>query len=84
VSTRLIVIRSVCAGVLICLAACNGPPWTLSSSPNDITLRWYPDDTPDTAADSAAQSHCQSWGKNAELISYNQDGSAQLGRYRCR
>ncbi|MGC2199432.1 MAG: hypothetical protein WA633_04685 [Stellaceae bacterium] len=68
----------------LCLSACSGPPWTLSSSPSEITLRWYPDDTPDAVANSVAQVHCQTWGKNAELISTVQDGSAQLGKYLCR
>jgi hypothetical protein len=75
----------VAACMLVNLAACtSGPPWTLSQSPEEISLRWYPDNTPNTAADGVAQAHCRSWGKNAELISYDQDGSAQLGRYRCR
>jgi hypothetical protein len=71
-------------GLLLCLAACNGPPWTLSQSPSEISLRWYPDDTPAAAADAVAQGHCQSSGKNAELLSSTQDGSAQLAQYRCR
>jgi hypothetical protein len=71
--------------ILLCLAACtSGPPWTLTQSPNEISLRWYPDNTPNTAANSVAQAHCQSWGKNAELVSYDENGSAQIGHYRCR
>jgi hypothetical protein len=70
--------------IVICLAACSGPPWTLDQSPDGITLRWYPDNTPNAIADSVAQVHCHSLGKNAELIVYDQDGSAQIGRYRCR
>jgi len=35
-------------------------------------------------ADWVAQTHCASASKNAELISYTQDGSAQIGTYRCR
>jgi hypothetical protein len=77
-------IRAVPIATLLCLAACSGPPWTLDQSPDGITLRWYPDNTPDATADSVAQVHCRSLGKNAELIAYDQDGSAQLGRYRCR
>ena len=76
--------RAARVGVLLYLAACSGPPWTLSQSPSEINLRWYPDDTPSAAADTVAQLHCQSWGKSAELVSYDQDGSAQIGRYRCR
>jgi hypothetical protein len=69
---------------LLALAGCNGPPWTLNQTPDAITLRWYADDTDTTAADAAALAHCQSSGKNAELISYDQDGSARIGKYRCR
>jgi hypothetical protein len=71
-------------GGLLVLAACSGPPWTLNQSPDGIDLRWYPDNTPSAVADAAAQAHCRAYGKNAELIAYTQDGSAQLGRYRCR
>ena len=72
-------------GILLCLGACSsGPPWTLSQSPDQITLRWYPDSTPDGTSNWVAQTHCGSWGKSAELVSYDQDGSAQLAKYRCR
>ena len=71
-------------GILLGLAACSGPPWTIDQSPDGITLRWYPDNTPNAVADSVAQVHCHSLGKTAELIAYDQDGSAQIGRYRCR
>jgi hypothetical protein len=77
-------IRAAGIATLFYVIACSGPPWTLDQSPDGITLRWYPDNTPDAVADSVAQVHCQSLGKNAELIAYDQDGSAQLGRYRCR
>ena len=77
-------VRAAGVGVLVCFGACNGPPWTLNQSPEEISLRWYPDDTPNTAADWAAKVHCQSWGKSAELVSSDQDGSAQLAKYRCR
>ena len=74
-------IRAIGAGILLCLGACStGPPWTLSQSPDQITLRWYPDATPDVAANWVAQTHCGTWGKNAELVSYDQDGSAQLAK----
>ena len=78
------IISAAGATVLLCLAACDGPPWTLSQSPDGIALRWYPDNTSSAAADSLAEAHCRSQGKHAELIAYNQDGSAQIGRYRCR
>jgi len=66
------------------LGACGGPPWTLSQSPTEISLRWYPDTTSSAAADTIAQQHCQSSGRKAELVSSTQDGSAQLATYRCR
>jgi hypothetical protein len=77
-------LRATEIAVLLALGACTGPPWTLDRSPSEISLRWYPDDTPSTAAEAIAQQHCQSSGKAAELVSYEQDGSAQIGRYRCR
>jgi hypothetical protein len=58
--------------------------WVLNRTPDSITLRWYADETDSAAADAAAQAHCQSLGKNAELIAYGQNGSAQIGNYRCR
>jgi hypothetical protein len=79
-----VALQAAVIAILLGLVACGGLPWTLSHSPDGITLRWYPDSTPYAAADSLAQVHCQSWGKNAELISYDQDGSAELGKYRCR
>jgi hypothetical protein len=80
----LFTVRIAALGLLFFLGACEGPPWTLSKSPSEINLRWYPDDTPCTAADAVAQVHCQSSGKSAELVAYVQDGSAELGKYRCR
>jgi hypothetical protein len=77
-------IRTTGIAILLYLAACSGPPWTLDQSPDGITLRWYPDNTPSDVPNSVAQLHCRSWGKNAELIAYDQNGSAQIGRYRCR
>lgn len=74
----------VVVAVLLILVACGGPPWTLNQSPDGIDLRWYPDTTPSAAADTTAQLHCRSYGRSAELIAYTQDGSAQLGKYRCR
>jgi hypothetical protein len=72
------------AAVLVALGACSVPPWTLSQSPSEISLRWYPDETPSAVVDSLAQQHCQLSGKNAELVSSTRDGSAQLAKYRCR
>jgi hypothetical protein len=81
---RLLIPAAAGVGILLFLGACDGPPWTLSQSPDEINLRWYSDNTPSSVADSVAQLHCQSWGKTAELVAYTQDGSAQLGQYRCR
>ena len=77
-------LRAVAVAALLALASCAGPPWTISRTPDAITLRWYADETDSAAADAAAQAHCQSSGRNAELASYDQDGSAQIGKYRCR
>jgi hypothetical protein len=70
--------------ILLGVTACSGPPWTLEQSRDAITLRWYSDETDSAVADSLAQTHCASSSKNAEVVSYDQDGSAQIGRYRCR
>jgi len=85
VATLLLLGRT--AGVLlpiICLGACGGPPWTLSQSPSEISLRWYADDTPGAVAEAVAEQHCRSFGKTAELVSDDRDGSAEIAKYRCR
>jgi hypothetical protein len=72
---------------LVALAGCSAPPWapwTLSQSPTEISLRWYPDTTPSAAAGQVALLHCESWEKSAELVSDTQDGSAEVAEYRCR
>jgi hypothetical protein len=69
-------VPAVGVAILLALGGCGGPPWTLNKSPNGIDLRWYADDTPSAVADAVAQAHCQSYGKNVELIAYDQDGSA--------
>ena len=76
--------RVTSVAVLLGITACSGPPWTLEQSPSAITLRWYSDEMDSSAADWVAQTHCAATGKSAELVSYDQDGSAQIGRYRCR
>jgi hypothetical protein len=76
--------RAAAVAALLCLGACDGPPWTLSRSPDQISLRWYSDTTPSAAADEAAQRHCRSTGRNAELVAHEQDGSADIAQYRCR
>jgi hypothetical protein len=79
-----VAIKAAAIAALTALAGCTGPPWTLSRSSTEISLRWYPDSTPAAAADQVAQLHCQSWQKSAELISDTQDGSAQIAKFRCR
>ena len=76
--------RVAWSAILLGVAACGGPPWTLEQSPSAITLRWYPDETDSAVADGVAQTHCASSNMSAELVAYDQDGSAQIGRYRCR
>jgi hypothetical protein len=70
--------------ILLGVTACGEPPWTLEQSPDAITLRWYSDEMDNAPADSLAQAHCASLSKSVELVSYDQDGSAQIGKYRCR
>jgi hypothetical protein len=77
-------IRLTSIAILLVISACSGPPWTLQESPSAITLRWYSDEMDSSVADGVAQTHCVATSKNAELVSYDQDGSAQIGRYRCR
>ena len=77
-------LSAVAVATLLALAACGGPPWTISHTPDAITLRWYADETDSATAGAAAQAHCRSSGKKAELVSSTQDGSAQLATYRCR
>jgi hypothetical protein len=70
--------------LMLALAACAGPPWTLARSPDAIALRWYPDELTRGAAEQVAALHCRSWGKAASLASDNRDGSAEIATYRCR
>jgi hypothetical protein len=69
--------------VLLSLAACNRPPWTLSQSPNSITLRWWSDETADAQAGDLAGAYCTQMGKGLDTISIERDGSASIGHYRC-
>jgi hypothetical protein len=69
-------LRAAWIAVLLAPAACNQPPWIISRTPDAITLRWYSDEIDSAVADGVAQEHCEGLGRRAELISYNQDGSA--------
>jgi len=79
-----LILRAAGLAILLALGACTGPPWITNQSPEAITLRWYSDETDSAVADGIAQAHCGTSSRRAELISYDQDGSAQIGRYRCR
>ncbi|MGH7060153.1 MAG: hypothetical protein ACREFH_07205 [Stellaceae bacterium] len=70
--------------LVLALAACAGPPWTLARSPEAIALRWYPDELGGSAAAQMAELHCRSWGKAAALAGDDRDGSAEIATYRCR
>jgi hypothetical protein len=70
--------------LLVGLAACGGPPWTLSKSADAIAVRWYPDETDMVAADQLAELHCRSEGKTAQLATDLRDGSVEIAQYRCR
>lgn len=61
-----------------------GPPWTEAASASGITLRWYPDETPEAAARQLADAYCAQLGGRAALTELEQDGSVQFGTYRCR
>jgi hypothetical protein len=60
-----------------------GPPWPEVISPDGITLRWYPDETSEAAAQQVADAHCAQAGRQATLAELEQNGSEQVGTYRC-
>lgn len=61
-----------------------GPPWPEVMSPDGITLRWYPDEVSEAEAHHAADAHCSAIGRSAVFAAVEQDGSAEIGTYRCR
>ena len=69
--------------VLLSLAACSRPPWTLSQSPDSITLRWWSDEIADTQAHGVAGTYCTQMGKAVQIDSVERVGSASIGRYSC-
>jgi hypothetical protein len=81
--TRLLPYLVIAAIVLLSLAACSGEPWTLSQSPNEITLRWWSDELADAQAGGIAGAYCTQMGKAVQLGSIERDGSASIGYYRC-
>ena len=72
------------AVLTLAIAACNAPPWTVSQSPEAITLRWYSDEVDIAAAQTVADRHCGSTGRTAALTSNEQSGSVQVAEFRCR
>jgi hypothetical protein len=47
-------------------------------------LRWYSDETDIAAAQTIADLHCRSFGRNAALASAEQNGSIEIATFRCR
>jgi hypothetical protein len=78
------VLRIALAAAVLAVSACSQPPWTVSSSPEAITLRWYSDQMDVTAAQTIADRHCQSVGKTAALASDDKSGSTEVAEFRCR
>ena len=60
-----------------------GPPWPEVASPDSITLRWYPDTVSEAQARAVAASQCAATGRIAGFAALEQDGSAEIGTYRC-
>jgi len=60
-----------------------GPPWPEVISPGSITLRWYPDEISEPQARAVAAAHCAAAGRQVGLGALGQDGSVEIGTYRC-
>ena len=58
-------------------------PWTLSSSPGGITMRWYSDTNNEAQAHGIAGAYCSEMGRAAGLAAIEKDGSAVIAHYRC-
>jgi putative hemolysin len=69
--------------LLTTLAACGGPPWALSRSAHQITLRWYSDNTSLAEARAVARRYCAQRGGTTALDMISRGGSAAVARYRC-
>jgi hypothetical protein len=74
---------ALAATLPLLLAACSSEPWTLSQSPNEITLRWWNDEIAAAQAGGVAGDYCTQMGKSVEIGSIERDGSASIGHYRC-
>jgi hypothetical protein len=71
----------VCAALL---AGCSGPPWVTAQSPDQISLRWWSDDSTIAAAEQVADAHCARYGRSALLAQDQKSGSAEIADYACR
>ncbi len=71
------------AALLLPLAACSGPPWVLSRSPDSVALRWYTELSDEAQAHAVAGGYCIPTGRAARLVDLEQDGSAVIARYHC-
>ena len=69
--------------VLLSLVGCTARPWTMSYSPEHITLRWWNDQVAATEAAGVATAYCSQMGKTMYVDGMEQHGSASVGRYRC-
>lgn len=66
------------------LTACGNEPWTVSRSPDEVTMRWWSTDrTADVSAENDASAYCARLGKGAEFGSLERAGSAVIARYHC-
>ena len=65
------------------LSPAAAQPWTLSSSPNGITMRWYSDTNDEAQAHVMAGAYCTATGRGARLAAIEEDGSAVVAHYRC-
>ncbi len=66
------------------LSGCAGPPWAQAVSPDGITLRWYPNDAGEFAAQQIADAHCEPTGQPAAMHAIEEDPGAIIATYRCR
>lgn len=65
------------------LAPAVAQPWTLSSSPDGVTMRWYSDSNDEAQAHVMAGTYCGATGRTVRLAAIEADGSAVIAHYRC-
>jgi hypothetical protein len=76
--------RAGIVAILLMLAGCGGPPWAVHSSPDAVTLRWYPDETAAATAEQVAEAYCGAESRAAAIAADQRDGSAEIASYHCR